>query len=231
MDAPVGSHFSDRCEQFIKKQMRADDVARVRHRHEAIIAHSRDLFRDARVLDLMSSSGFWSLAALDAGAAHVTGLESSKRAVEAAQAAFAELPVDSASYRFVNAKIAEALRAVEPRTVDLVLCHGFLERSDPRFFFQQMARLKVKYVILDTRIVRGQGPIVRFALSSGDTPGGRYRNIMSFPNHDLISFMCDYFQFRWQLVQWQAMSIPDWTSVMDYKNDRRRTYVLENSAA
>jgi hypothetical protein len=70
---------------------------------------------------------------------------------------------------------------------------------------------------------------VRFAVSSGETPAGRYGNIMSFPNHDLILFMCDYFQFRWRVIDWQDLGISDWTGVTDYAQDRRRTYVLESS--
>ena len=51
-----------------------DNAARLQRQFEVIFAANRDAFLDARVLDLMSSTGFWSLAALDAGARQLSGL-------------------------------------------------------------------------------------------------------------------------------------------------------------
>lgn len=227
----AGKHFFDRRERFIKKgSPAAENVARLRHQYEAIVTRNRDLFRGARVLDLMSSHGFWSLAAIDAGASHVTGIDPSREAVEAAKQGFAEYPIDTKSYQFINSPVPKALRGLKPDAIDLVLCHGFLELVDPRFFFKQMARLRPKHIILDTRVVRGQGRIVRFALRSGEAPAGRYKNITTIPNHDLIAFLCDYFQFRLHQIDWQTMGITNWTGIADYESDRRRTYVLDRAA-
>jgi len=228
----VNSDFFDRYQQLIEKIPSAtENLPRLRHQYDAFITPNRELFRGSRVLDIMSSYGLWSLAALDAGASHVIGLEDSSKTVEAAKAAFAEYSVDPRSYRFVNSEIPAGLRRLEPKALDLVLCHGFLERSDPRFVFQQLGRLQVKYVILDTRLVRGKGRVARFALRSADAPAGRYKNIMTIPSHDLITFLCDYFQFRWRQIDWQTMGITDWAGLTDYEKDNRRTYVLEKAAA
>lgn len=213
----------------------ASNPVRLRHRYETIYSRNREVFEGARVLDLMSSSGFWSLAALDAGAAHVAGVEASPAAVESAKKAFSEYGVNSGSYRFINSEIPAALRTFDPQAFDVVQCHGFLEQSDPRFVFQQLSRLRPKHVILDTRIVQGKGPIVRFRSRSSDEAGPkaaeRYKSILAIPNHELITFFCDYFQFRWRLVDWKASGITDWTGIGDYAEERRRTYVLERSAA
>jgi SAM-dependent methyltransferase len=218
----------DRYSKFIGNRAGVpDNVVRLRHQYRAFISHNWDLFRGARVLDIPSGYGFWSFAALDAGATHLVGLESSRTAVEAARRAFVAQSIDPNSYQFVNSEISAALRGLEPRSFDLALCHGFLERSDPRFVFQQFARLEVKSVILDTRIVSGKGPIVRFSVRSGDVPSGRYRNITISPNPELIAFLCDYFKFSLRQVDWHQMGIMDWAGVIDYKNDHRRTYVLD----
>lgn len=213
----------------------ASNPVRLRHRYETIYARNRELFQGARVLDLMSSSGFWSLAALDAGAAHVVGVEASPAPVEAAEKTFGEYGVKSGSYRFINSEIPAALRTLDPKAFDVVLCHGFLEQSDPRFFFQQLSRLRPKHVILDTRVVQGKGPIVRFRSRSADEARPkateRLRSILAIPNHELITFFCDYFGFRWRLIDWKASGITDWTGLGDYEQDRRRTYVLERSVA
>ncbi|MGA2792116.1 MAG: methyltransferase domain-containing protein [Roseiarcus sp.] len=233
---------SNRYDRFMRKRAAAagsvsgaSDPVRLRHRYETIFSRNRELFKGARVLDLMSSSGFWSLAALDAGAAHVVGVEASPAPIEAAKKTFGEYGVNSGSYRFINSEIPAALRKFEPKAFDVILCHGFLEQSDPRFFFQQLSRLQPKHVVLDTRIVQGKGPIVRLRLRSGDEARQkapeRYRSILSIPNHDLITFFCDYFQLRWRLIDWKATGITDWTGIGDYEQDRRRTYVLERAAA
>jgi hypothetical protein len=231
MTESTGASFFDRCEGFTRKVPRsADNLPRLRRQYQAIISRNCDLFGGARVLDIMSSYGFWSFAALDAGATHVLGLESSRAAVEATKKVFAEYPIDSSSYQFVASEIPAALRTLEPETLDIVLCHGFLERADPRFVFQQIARLRVKNVILDTRIARGQGPMARFSRRPGNAPGGKYQNIVLSPSHELIAFLCDYFQFRWHLIDWHEMGITDWTGIADYMNDHHRTYLLEASS-
>ena len=61
------------------------DLIRLRRRYEVIVAGNRNLFQNARVLDVMSGPGFWTLAALDAGAAHVVGVEPAAALVEFGQ--------------------------------------------------------------------------------------------------------------------------------------------------
>ena len=211
------------------------NAARLRRRYETIFVRHRDLFKGARVLDINSGSGFWSLAALDAGAAHVVGIEDAPANVEAAKKAFGEYGVNAAAYRFVDSEAPAALRKAEPKAFDVILCHGFLEQSDPRFAFQQFARLQPKHVILDTRISQGKGPIVRIRQKSGEQPKGnaarRFNALLSVPNHEMITFFCDYFQCRWRQIDWKSMGIADWTGLHDYEQDRRRTYILEPSAA
>jgi hypothetical protein len=242
MSQPDESHFFDRYDRFIRNATAAagpasglSNIGRLRHQYDAFVACNRGLFKGARILDLRSSYGLWSLAALDAGAAHVVGVETSQKTVNAAKKAFAEYPFDPASYQFISSDISAALRNFDPGTFDLVLCHGFLERSDPRFLFQQLARLRVRHVILDTRIAQGKGPIIRLRDRSGDAVKSkgpaRYASILSVPNHELITFFCDYAQFRWRQIDWKTMGITDWADVNDYAQDRHRTYVLERSAA
>jgi len=184
-----------------------------------IVARNRELFRSARVLDIMSGYGFWSLAALDAGAAHVVGVETSPVAVAAAQSSFVEYGIDGGSYRFVNAELFAALDDFHPGEFDLVVCQGYFEQCDPRLFFHHLGRLRPRQVILDTGIIIGEGPITRFTLGMGQ--------ILGTPNHPMIMFLCDNFDFRWRLVDWRSVGITDWTGIHEYERDHRRTYILE----
>jgi hypothetical protein len=84
-----------------------------------------------------------------------------------------------------------------------------------------MSRLQPKHVVLDTRIAQGHGPIARFTVTTG-----RNGAIVATPNHELIEFLCEA-EFRWRLINWQAMGITDWTGIQDYARDSHRTYVLD----
>jgi LPS sulfotransferase NodH/SAM-dependent methyltransferase len=220
------SHFLDRYGRLVKSIPAGAasatgflDLIRLRRRYDAIVARNRNLFQNARVLDVMSSYGLWSLASLDAGAAHVVGVEPSPAPVEAATNTFNEYGVNSQSYQFVNSEAFAAIQDFEPDSFDLILCQGFFEQCDILQFFHQLNRLRPRHVILDTGIVLGEGPIVRFRLEIGE--------ILGAPNHPLIMFLCDAFDFRWRLSDWRTMGIADWTGIHDYERDQRRTYILD----
>jgi LPS sulfotransferase NodH/2-polyprenyl-3-methyl-5-hydroxy-6-metoxy-1,4-benzoquinol methylase len=197
------------------------DMIRLRRRYDAIILQNRELFRDARVLDIMSSHGFWSLAALDAGAAHVVGVDPTRERIEAAERNFNEYGVQPKSYEFIQSGIFAAIKRSGPEAFDVVLCKGFFELCHFPEFFQLLSRLRPKHVILDTGIAPGFGPSAHFAVTTG-----RNSMILATPNHQLVTFLCQS-EFRWRLIDWQAMGVTDWTGIQDYARDRRRTYVLD----
>jgi trehalose 2-sulfotransferase len=227
--APEARHIFDRYDAIKGKPARSNIAKRLRHRYRAIIAQNRDLFKNARVLDLHSGDGYWSVAALDAGAAHVVGVDDARRAVAAASRAFAKMGLNSASYRFVGEDMFTALNAFSPEAFDLILCREV--SSDPHFFFHCLRRLKPKHVILDTRIADRKEPAVVFRLNQRETrrPGARQRSaaIIAVPNHELIKTLSDYFGFGWRAIDWHGLGIADWTGIHDYQSKRRRTYVLD----
>jgi LPS sulfotransferase NodH/pimeloyl-ACP methyl ester carboxylesterase len=225
-------HFSDRYEHLIKRLSEEVnsatgfvDMIRLRHRYNAIIGQNRELFQNACVLDIMSSYGFWSLAALDAGAAKVVGVESSPVLVDAGAKNLAEQAIDPGRYQFIKSDVFAALDTFRPRQFDVILCKGFFEQCHFPRFFRQLSRLQPAHVVLDTRITRGQGPLARFAIATGRT-----RTIISIPNPELIAFLCEA-EFRWRLVDWHAMGISNWTGIQDYARDTHRTYVLDRVAS
>jgi trehalose 2-sulfotransferase len=202
---------------------------RVRDRYKAIIGRNRALFRGARVLDLSSGDGCWSLAALDAGATHVVGIEWKPKAFASASAGFAKLGVEPGSYRFVNEKIFDALSSFAPGEFDLIMCREL--SPDPHFFFQCLERLRPKHIVLDTNIIEQKEPSLAFTLRRENRPGPgggwRFSAIDAAPSHALIRTLCDCFGFHCRMINWRALGITDWTAVDDYKRSRRRTYVLD----
>jgi 2-polyprenyl-3-methyl-5-hydroxy-6-metoxy-1,4-benzoquinol methylase len=228
-------HFFDRYNRFLSSNAEAGparNAARLHHRYQAIITHNFDLFRDARVLDILCADGCWSMAALDAGARHVVGVEVSRTAVEEAEEIFSEYyGIRTDVYQFIHSDVLPALRSMTPGAFDLILCQNGCELLDPRVLFGHFERLRPKHVILDTGIARGEGPVTRFTLKIRDesAPKGtdRYAAILATPNHEMITLLCEYFNFRWRLIAWDTMDIADWTGIHDYERDRRRTYVLD----
>ncbi len=228
--SPGEAHFFDRRERFIKSlpEPRGSttgfvSLIRLRHRYDAIIAQNRQFFQNARVLVIKSFDGFWSLAALDAGAAHVVGLETSPRTVKAAQQYFRECGIKPESYEFINSEIAAELQTFNAGQFDVVLCDGrLLEYCHITELFGELSRLRPKHVILDTDIASGQGRLAHYSVAKKSS-GAR---IPVTPNHELIAFLGED-DFQWRLIDWTAMGITDWTGVQDYARDNRRTYVLD----
>jgi trehalose 2-sulfotransferase len=228
------SHVFDRYDEIKDTAARPVDAKRLRHRYEAIIGQNRELFRNAQVLNIHSGDGRWSCAALDAGATHVLGVEDDLAQVDAARNALAKLDATSASYEFVNGEVLAALRQFPPESFDLVLCLEFSRLADPHLFFNRLRRLRPKHIILDTAVIAGKVPMVAFRLGepdkTGPSEGSRSAAIRAVPNHELIRILCDYFDFRWRVIDWRALGITNWTGIRDYELGQHRTYVLDRAA-
>jgi trehalose 2-sulfotransferase len=233
-DQAKPSHFFDRYERFIKNLPAAPDTAtgfvgviRLRRRYDAIVARTHELFRGAKVLDIMGTAGLWSLAALDAGATEVVRLATASEAADPPTGNFEEYGFKAGSYQILD---PAAWGNLDPEAFDVILCERIFEEADPRLFFQELHRLRPKHVILDTGIVRGSGAIARFKLVASEHAvtevAGRYATIVGSPSHELIMFLCEYFDFQWRRIDWHAMEITDWIGIHDYERDERRTYVL-----
>jgi LPS sulfotransferase NodH/2-polyprenyl-3-methyl-5-hydroxy-6-metoxy-1,4-benzoquinol methylase len=229
MDEKAEGHFFERYAEFAHGEH--PRPLRLRRRYDAIIGRNRELFENARVLDIGSGDGLWCMAALDAGATSVIGIEPNKKRADVAKSKFAQLGIKATSCQFVNLQMFQALQRFRPDEFDLVLCTGFLEQTDPRYFFDHMRRLRPKHVVVDTGIAPGMNPVMRFSLKQRDEAASQSTplsaSILSTPTHELIAFLCDVYGFRWEAIDFQAMGITDWTGIRDYERERRRTYVLE----
>jgi trehalose 2-sulfotransferase len=229
----AGDHFFEREDRLIQSlpKMRDSatgflDLIRLRHRYNAIIGQNRELLRGVRVLDLISYSGFWSLAALDAGAATVTVIETSQKNLDAARKNFLQSQFAPKRYQLIKSKITDALRKMEPKQFDVILCKRYFEHCYLPEFFGELSRLQPKHVIVDTKIAFGEGVLCRFSIAGKAWTGARAGKIISTPSHELVVFLCGS-EFQWRVIDWKAMDIADWTGIPDYADGSHRTYVLE----
>jgi Methyltransferase domain len=134
---------------------------RMNERYEALFASNRDIFDGARVLDLASHDGRFSMAALHAGAAHVTGVEVRQSLVDKAQETFAFYDQDPDTYRFVCGDVFEVLEQ-EKFDVDVVLCLGYLYHTYRHTeLFYRLHHLDPRHLIVDTMVTPDTEPTLK----------------------------------------------------------------------
>jgi hypothetical protein len=134
---------------------------RMNERYEALFASNRDIFDGARVLDLASHDGRFSMAALKAGAAHVTGVEVRQSLVDKAQETFAFYGQDPDTYRFVCGDVFEVLEQ-EKFDVDVVLCLGYFYHTYRHTeLMYRLHNLAPKHLIVDTMVTPDTSPTLK----------------------------------------------------------------------
>jgi hypothetical protein len=177
------------------------------------------------------------MAALDAGAREVTGVEGRQKLVDEACKTFADCNIDAGRYRFLTGDIFDRVREFEPGEFDLVLCLGFFYHTARHYeLFAQLHRLRPRHIILDTEIIPGNGCLVGYRTEDVQldraaiaTAEEQHEAIIGTPNHRMIVLLAKHFGYRWQMVDWTSLGLVDWADLGDYQADQRRTYVLELS--
>lgn len=172
---PEGKGFFDTHSRFYETSRTSPDPGRLNLRHEAIFTQNRDLFAGARVLDIASHDGRWSLAALEAGAASVVGIEARADLVENAAENMRCYGIETDRYRFVTGEVFEVM-AREKFEVDVVLCLGFLYHT-LRYpeLYARMRQTGARHLVIDTMVLNGREPTIRI----GKEKVGRQRNAVS----------------------------------------------------
>jgi 16S rRNA G966 N2-methylase RsmD len=191
-------------------------MERLNVRHQMIIEHHSDLIKGARILDFGSYDGRWAYAALEAGAAHVTGIEINQDFVDQAAKNLSELGSSPDQYDFIVGDLLEELRKIEPGEYDGIINAGIFYHIIYHVeLMQEMERLDVDWVILDSTVQLDEKPIVQWSLS----PYG----IEGTPSVSAIELMANQSGFSAELVP-----LPENTSVgmWDYNDGYRVTMTL-----
>ena len=117
--------FFDRHPRFFSTSETSAHPWRLNLRHEAIFTEHRKAIEGSSVLDIASHDGRWSLAALEAGASSVLGIEARADLVQVAEENLRESGADETRFRFVAGDVFDVLGRGDTQ-VDVVLCLGFL---------------------------------------------------------------------------------------------------------
>ena len=234
--------FFDRYPHFLETSTTASKPARLNVRHQGMFESNQSIFPGARVLDLASHDGRWSMAALDAGASHVTGVEGRPELVKDAEASFSLYGVDPSRYRFINDDMFDVLR--DPVNngidVDVVMCLGFIYHTlRYQDLFAGIRALKPKYLLIDTAVIKHDKPmvLVHSEDSSKESAGLDHtfqvggRLITGRPSVSALELMLDAQGFtvtkRFDWFGFLEQNYPKSQSVGSYRDGKRVTWLCE----
>lgn len=156
--------FFDDYPRFLDTSSTASNKKRLKLRHRAMFISNAEIFRGARVLDIASHDGRWSMAALKAGAAHTTGIEANPELVRSAEETFRHYGVAPDDYRFINDDVFDVLG--DPRQhevdVDVVMCIGFIYHTlRYQDLFSGVRALDPRHFLVDTAVILDDEPMVK----------------------------------------------------------------------
>lgn len=236
----IGQGFFESYPRFYETSETSAFPWRLNLRHEAIFGEYADLFAGARVLDVASHDGRWSLAALEAGAASVVGIEARPDLVANAKANLTAYGVDESRFEFVVGDVFEALEHERPE-VDLVLCLGFLYHTLRHTeLFTRIRQTGARHVVVDTEVHRSPEAVVRLADESVEREGNAVADAFTCgdtvltgrPTLAALDLLARTQGFEVErLSDWDALlrDNPQADRVRDYRIGRRATLLLSAS--
>ncbi|MCG6902279.1 MAG: class I SAM-dependent methyltransferase [Rhodobacter sp.] len=207
---------------------------RLNTRHRAFIEPVADRIRDARLLDLASHDGRWSLAALRAGAAHVTGIEVRQDLIDRAPRILSR--DEQARTRFIQGDVFEVmpqLLAAGDR-FDVIFCLGlFYHVMDHDRMLRQMLAFRPRLVVFDSTLAASDQPMILVGQENTDShlnaaPGQHAGNraTIGFVSRPALNIMCRNYGYGVDYVDWEALDLPDTAKLDGYfrKNAPTRRY-------
>ena len=228
------SWFFDAFPRFYETSRTGKARGRLNLRYEAIFGENRDVFESARVLDLASHDGRWSLAALKTGAAEVVGIEADEELHAAACESLGEYGEDG-RYHFIHGDLFDVLGR-EMFEADVVLCLGFLYHTIR--YNELMTRIREigpRYLIIDTDVLRRRDrpfvrlmtdPVDRQANAAGDTFSYDGKALVGTPSIAALELLLDTYAFEVErFSDWPALirDNPALGAANDYATGKRVT--------
>ena len=153
---------------------------------------------------MASHDGRWTLAALRAGASHVTGIEARPELVKHAVDTLDSYDVSHDSYRFVTGDIFEVL-ADPDFEVDVIQCFGFLYHT-LRYpeLLSSLARMEPRHLLLDTKVWPTQERVIRLGVDDAGNEGqaaadaytGGTKTLVGSPSQGALRMMLRVYGFQ-----------------------------------
>jgi SAM-dependent methyltransferase len=178
-----------------------------------------------RVLDLGCNAGFWSLAALDAGAEFVLGVDSRRGYLDQAELVFEAKGVDTSRYRFEEGNVL-AHEFGEP--FDVVLCLGLMSHlCKPFELFEVMAATGAELIVIDTEVSRARLSVFELAKPYNTSDSVEYPLVL-IPSRAAVADLAEQFGFDTRAL---APQIANYSGMSDYRRRRRLAFVCSRGIA
>jgi len=172
-----------------------------------------------RVLDLGCGAGFWSLAAVEAGAEFVLGVDAQERYVEQAELVFEAKGIDRSRYRFEHGDVFTHDLGTG---FDVILCLGLLDHvTRPFELFELMSGAGAKLIVIDTAVSRAR--LSLFEL----TPLYNTKDMVEYPlvlvpSRAAVADVGSQFGFDTLALQ---PRISSFAGMGDYRRERRLAFI------
>ena len=176
-----------------------------------------------RVLDIGCNAGFWSLAAVEAGADFVLGIDGRQMHIDQANLVFDVKGVEPARYRFELSDIFALELQEEP--FDVVLCLGLLYHvSKPFELMERIGRWNNDLLVIDTALDnRVRGPYLRVVGQDLDDPRSAVdRPIALHPTSEAVARLAKTYGYRSVMLRPRFSA---WEGSASYREGRRRAFI------
>lgn len=176
-----------------------------------------------RVLDLACNAGFWSLAAIEAGAAEVVGVDGRQMHIEQAELVFEAKEIAKDRYLFVRSDVFE-LEKLGLGRFDVVLCLGlFYHVSKHVALLEQISDLNDDVLLIDTRIDTSPESILRVVIETVDNPKHALDHpLVMVPSRRAVLDMVGQFGYRAAVLK---PEFTDWAGAKAYRDGYRRAFL------
>ncbi|HTA36809.1 MAG TPA: class I SAM-dependent methyltransferase [Solirubrobacteraceae bacterium] len=186
---------------------------------ERLLTVTGGSLRGRRVLDLGCGAGFWALAAIEAGAEFVLGLDSKREYIEQAELVFEAKQVDDARYRF---QCDDFFATKLDGGFDTVLCLGVLDRIDrPVELFELMSGTGAELIVIDSDVSRARSSLfeVSHLYRTRDVSGD---GMVLIPSRQAVAELAARHDFETVAL---ALDVADYSGMDDYRRERRCAFI------
>jgi len=176
-----------------------------------------------RVLDLGCNAGFWSLAALDAGADFILGVEGRQMYTDQAELVFEAKGVDRNRYRFLVGDLFE-LDLDREAPFDIVLCLGLLYHvSKPMSLFERIGAWNTDILLVDTTLALLPGSYLRVVEEKPEDRLTAVDHVIVFvPTRQAVAKLAREVGYSVVMLRPRFRS---WEGAGDYRDGSRRAFV------
>ena len=172
-----------------------------------------------RVLDIGCNAGFWSLAAVQAGADFVLGVDFKQEYVDQASLVFEAKGVAGERYRFEQGDIFEHPLG---ERFDIVLCLGVMDHVDrPVELFELMVRAGAQLIVIDTEVSRARASVfeVSHLYDPRDAAGD---GLVLVPSRSAVADLASRHGLDTVAL---ALNVSDYLGMEDYRRERRCAFI------